>query len=70
MLVNQREKLRQERNGSGSCSCLAPANRHGLAPRREIKINDCKRLSLRDTNARVPKKPNDDSMLMSALRVE
>ena len=70
MLVNQREQLRKEGHGSGGRRCLAPADRHGLAARCEIEIADGKRLSFSDTNAGVPKQPNDDAMVVRAVRVE
>ena len=70
MLVNQREQLRKEGNGSSGRRCLAPADRHGLAAWCEIKIADPKRLSFRDTNAGVPQEPDHDAMPVGALRVE
>ena len=49
---------------------FCPRGRHGLAARCEIEIADGKRLSFSDTNAGVPQEPNDDALLVVALRVE
>jgi hypothetical protein len=70
MLVDQREELREKRNGSHCSRRLAAANRQGLTLGCEIEVAYPERLRLSDANTRVPKQPHDDAVVVRTLGVE